>query len=358
MKAGEVQMSATELRHRVNEVVIPMTRAVEKAADRVREESDDPGVRRRALRWKIETVPTIHRAAFQPDPFAALLDLWLLTVQLQHYVEGSVEMGAQQEQLRVDVRTLREDDEEYLRLIARKPRVVEEARPKVEEVALRFPLGSDVADRVTAVSFLADAMTGETRSAFAVVGDVAETLSDFSNRLNIYTAELPRLLRWQVQLMAEEASLDPEVEKSVEELRQAARALEKVGILADPDILEGLLDRPLTALERERVAALADVDRQRAETLERLGQEREIVLAALGAERSATIADLRRERLETLDEVEALRRRLLAEGSERAERLVDRLAWRLAQVGAGGLLLGACLGLLVGRALERRRSQT
>ena len=83
MKEAGATMSPVEMRQRVDDLVPPLLASIEQTLDRVRLESQEPEVRRRALLLKIDTVPVVYRAAFQTDPLAAATDLWLLSYQME-----------------------------------------------------------------------------------------------------------------------------------------------------------------------------------------------------------------------------------------------------------------------------------
>ena len=78
-------ITATELRARVHSLGELVGGQIEAAADEIRGRSDDPAIRRAALLWKMEGVPTVYRAAFRPSPVAAAVDLWALTEQMLQY---------------------------------------------------------------------------------------------------------------------------------------------------------------------------------------------------------------------------------------------------------------------------------
>jgi hypothetical protein len=58
------------------------------AADEIAAGTSDISVKRAAIRWKIEGVPALRNALFQPNPFTAVLDTWVLTYQMANYFES------------------------------------------------------------------------------------------------------------------------------------------------------------------------------------------------------------------------------------------------------------------------------
>ncbi len=93
-------ISATELRARLYELPQRLGGIVEVAADRIRLESSDPAVRRRALLWEADGIPALYAAALRPDPLAGALDLAVFVYQMEYYLEdgaGKDAFGPQQE---------------------------------------------------------------------------------------------------------------------------------------------------------------------------------------------------------------------------------------------------------------------
>jgi hypothetical protein len=74
---------------------------------RIRAESSDYAVGRRALLWKADGIPTIYTAALRPDPLAGALDLWVLLYQMQDYFQDGAGKDAFGPQQPIAVETLR-----------------------------------------------------------------------------------------------------------------------------------------------------------------------------------------------------------------------------------------------------------
>ena len=68
---------------------------IERTADQIAAGTADPAVRRAAIRWKIDAVPALSAALFQPEPLTAVLDTWVLFNQMADFFET----GAGKEQL-------------------------------------------------------------------------------------------------------------------------------------------------------------------------------------------------------------------------------------------------------------------
>jgi hypothetical protein len=83
----DVAVTANQLRLRMRSLVGPMSGEIEQAADRIIAGTTDDAVKRAALRWKIEGVPALRKALFEPDPYSAVMDTWVLTNQMADYFQ-------------------------------------------------------------------------------------------------------------------------------------------------------------------------------------------------------------------------------------------------------------------------------
>jgi hypothetical protein len=361
MEDAGAKMSAIEMRQRVDAMVPPFLAFVEQTADRIRAETSDPEIRRRALRLKIDMVPLIYRAAFQADPLAAALDIWLLSYQMEDCLEagtGPCNFGPLQPLAREAARRLREAFDQLFQQTSLNREALDRGRELVRETASRHPLEEEGSIRLrhTITEELAEAMDVEGLGAFDVLGDVSITLTNLTNRLNFYIDDVARLGRWHAELLAEDMATWPMVERALTDLDRLTDSANSVATALEPEGLNALVDRPLDLIQAERQVVLAEVDRQRMLTLQYLSEEREatleFLLESVQAERTATLAQVRQERIETLLEIERLRRALIADGGTEGFRLVDHLIWRLAQLLGGLLLLAA---ILAGLVLRLRR---
>ena len=61
---------------------------ITKYADRIKAGTTDRAVQREALLFKIEAVPAMRKAVLRPNPFAGVLDAWVLSRQMADYYEN------------------------------------------------------------------------------------------------------------------------------------------------------------------------------------------------------------------------------------------------------------------------------
>jgi hypothetical protein len=360
------QRTALDLRQRADALVPVMMSSVELMADRVRAEATTPEIRRRALQFKIDLVPVVFEAGFRPDPVAAGMDLWLLSYQIAGCVEagaGICDFGPQQATARTAAEQQRAALDRLFEEVSLSRTALATERQLVLDAARRHPLRDQesLRQRTAITTELEQAFKVTPKDPFELIADVSTTLRSLSSRLNLYIEEATRLGRWQAELLAEDISGWPTVERTLGDVNRATASVERLSGTLDPDFMNGLVDRTIEAIGRERVAAIGDVDRQRELTLQYLTSQREALVndaitgltAALDAQRVAATADLRRERIEMLAAVDQLRGRLLADGFVEGRQLVDYFIWRLAALLAAAMVLAAVLAWLVKRLGSR-----
>ena len=83
-KTGKkLRTTPAQLRLKNQHSAVPLSGIIEAHADMILADTQDPDVRKAALLWKINGIPSIQQAAFQPDPFLAFLDMWVFSVQMR-----------------------------------------------------------------------------------------------------------------------------------------------------------------------------------------------------------------------------------------------------------------------------------
>src|SRR5262245_42259242 len=83
----DLAVTSNQLRLRMRSLVGPMSAQIEQAADQIIAGTADKTVKRAALLWKIEAVPALRKALFEPDPYSAVMDTWVLYYQMADYFE-------------------------------------------------------------------------------------------------------------------------------------------------------------------------------------------------------------------------------------------------------------------------------
>lgn len=319
---------------------------VEAAADEIIEGTEDPAIIRNAMLWKTNAIPACHRAIFQYDPLAALIDAWALTLQMKELFETGAAHDAFGDRQRIALEAtdrLIAEAEQYARKIEFVPDWQKGAGRNLREWTADHPIGSLSFNRVSPSAELASLVPGGKRGVGAVMGSLDQGIADLSDRSAIYARHLPRQIRWQGEMIVNELLAEPRVSQALEDLGGLDDSLTRVADTIDqlPSTLVSGVDPVLSGLREERDGLTAFVDEQRLDTLGFLRQERVVLLDALRAEREATLAMLQAERIDTLDRLETLVETTRHQSLERLGELIDRALLR-------GALYAGCLLLLVG----------
>jgi len=338
--SGEVELSAPEVRNRIDALVPLFSGIIEAAADRISDESHDPIIRRRALEWKVESSEALQLAAFQNDLAAAGLDVWLLTVQMDDsFSTGSAStwFGEQQPIAREASAKLRAITERYAEELARDKNAFESAKRVIYDTAARHPVDAHISRRASIAAILGS-FEGETAiGSMGTVRGMADSVATISDHLNSYMTTVPKVVRWQAEMVTGDMLAELDLASTLSEFRSAAAAVQKADALS-PDAIERALALSHDVIRSERIAMLREVDRQRLETLLAISGERAELVKAIALERQAAFEMLHQERLDTIASVEQMRRDLIVESARQLSSVVDHLVLRVAQlVAAAGL---------------------
>ena len=380
-RSGKVSVSAAELRARVNDLADRFMGRLEEAADRIAADSSDRAVDRHALAFKIDAVPAVYTAAYRADPLASVMDVWALAFQLRRYVDagpGGKIFGAQQPLAKDMARDLLANADALAQSIAIRPEDYQRARTKLEDWTNTHPIEHAISSRPSYAAGAAS-MRADERDAFVALGETTDTIENMSERLNTYAAQLPKLARWQAELLILNVGGDRDLESALGDLHEigvvARRANDMLGDV--PAMVNQAVApiRDLTATERQavldavntqRLLTLEYVTNAQRHTLEFVTSERLASIAALREERLATIAALQAERVTiadelevarvaTLKEVDAIRIRTVEASVVGMKDTLDYFLWHAAPMLAVLMLLATVLAvvgyrLTVGRA--------
>jgi hypothetical protein len=152
------------------------------------------------------------------------------------------------------------------------------------------------------------------------VGNMRRTLRGLTLRLGYLNETLSDQLRWNAQLLTDEALASPRGDSL---FGAGNKALRSAGDLAAtmPELIARERGAVMAGVDRERVLAMADVDHQRVETLHALTAERVAISATLTSERQAVMAGIGAERIAALRSADRIAQRTIG----RTEAMVTRL---------------------------------
>jgi hypothetical protein len=176
--------------------------------------------------------------------------------------------------------------------------------------------------------------------------------------MNIYAAHLPDQARWQAELAVEDILAGGEVQETLRKIDEFKASIDATAdnVAAMSGTIEDQVDDALGIVPAEIDAALADVNRQRLETIEAVRAERELIFAFVQQQRAETIDEIRRERVAVTQEMERVILLAIDESKGRAEEIIDDVMWRITLLGAIGFGVLIAFGLLALRVLRPVRS--
>ena len=243
-------LSDNQIRLRMRSLVDPMSGEIERAADQIIAGTSDPAVKRAAIELKIEAVPALREALFEPDPINAAIDTWVLLKQLAGYFETGPGRTALGGSASIALETVRRMEREFAAMTGAMTvsgdvsagRGLRRSVGRGPPDSIRHPRPRDVNQPGIGTK------PRRRRSAPAeVIADFAATADDLSRRLEVYSDQLFRQARWEAQLIAMDLAgtlgvngvlpLAERVTVSSEQIAAAlarlAQALERVGVVME-----------------------------------------------------------------------------------------------------------------------------
>jgi hypothetical protein len=350
----EIALTRNQIRLRVRAMVGPMCGEIEQAADRIAAGTTNHDLKRAALEWKIEAVPAMRGAIFQPDPITALMDTWVLCNQMADYFETGPGKTALSNSSPTAVATCRRLEETVAQVAATMTVSgdVSKLRALVRQWATDHPIKTSIAGRESFLSHVLDRDAMEELSAGEVVADITTVVEDLSRKLEVYTEQLVRQARWEAELFKSEILTDvpfdqalPLAERAVKTAEQATATLDRLAPAVERGVVVAESAPKVIASEREAVTKM--LQEELARTRQFVREERIATLAHLSQERIAAV--------KTLEQIVELERKGLTEDLYRISvKMVDHASWRAAQLCVlilVALFIGVALLLLLTRCL-------
>ena len=357
LSAADSETSALEFRAVATKLAIRVPGLVELTGDRMLARTFDPELRRRALLWKLDGTAAFQQALFRSDPLGAAVETWTLAIQVQDAVEskdlrdtfGNLQPIAQE-----GARSITAAIEAETRFIVRRPEGYTRLKEFVTEWAHGNPISLPFSTRPSIQPLLAQIASSQQLGLMEAFGSVTASVADLNTKLDIYAASLPKSIRWEAELAAIDASRTDTGRLALATLQSANGVLGRANTLLSNEGMKELSGAAVSSLRGERVAVLADIDRQRIDTFQRLGQERAAVLSGIDGQRIATLADLDAKIARGLEGAERMRAQTMTD----VEGMLTRTLVRIA-VALGALMtLGGLLVWLVLRSGALRRPPT
>lgn len=348
--SGDLAVNREQLRLRVRALVGPVTGRIESSADDIARASADRTVQLAALDWKIQAVPAIREALFLPDPSLALIDALVLLYQMKDYFErgpGKAGLGGSSAAAAAACQSLADD----LTQVAASATVsgdVTKTRDFIRQWAADHPITSTIAARepVLSVAFRKD--LADTLSVQGSVAEIAITFDDFTRRFEVYTSQLPKQARWELDRQRRELSAEllggpvvPLAERSVTSAERIAAAVDR--LVPALEAAARTAERSPEIVTAERRAALSVFATELTRTIEFVQRERLATLEFFTAERNATLDALQKtinaEQHALGDRMEQISVRVVNQAMDRLERLAFTILASVLVATFAGLVL-------------------
>ena len=328
----DINLTLNQIRLRMRALVGPLCGEIEQAADRIAAGTTNRTVQRAALEWKIEAVPAMRGALFQPDPLTALVDSWALCNQMADYFETGAGKTGLGDSSPIAVATCRRLEETLAQVAGTITASgdASETRVHVRQWAADHPIRHSIAGRESALSRVLERDAAGGFSAGEAVTDITTSVDDLSRRLEVYAEQLVRQARWEADLLKSELLTDVPLDQALPLAERAVRTMEHAA---------ATLDRLAPVVERAVVVAesapkLIRSEREAAITV--LQEELTRTIRFVQVERLAALAELDRERVAALKSMEETfeleRKGLIADFDRISVGVVDHASWRLAQL--------------------------
>ena len=375
----EFQMSAAELRFRLNILAGTLVRIVEDTADEILDETPDRDIRLNVMRWKIDAIPIGLRALFHSDPGIALLDFWGFTIQMTNYIEtnqGNAYFGRWNSVAVEACRTL----EDYVKRLASDVPAdgdVSRVEKDLREWAEIHPIAGF--KRESAIPDLTTIAGEALKGTFETIGSLPSTMEDLAFQMAIYAELLPKQSRWQAELMMDNLVNDQTSETGISAIVDVGSSMKRIASVAEEleDVIASERQKAIQSLRQERLETLAALDTIRIDIqrfvsnemeagilelrVERklvtdiLREERMAAMETLGDQLKMVLNDIDRQRTLSIQELEAMRQRLTDDSVEQGKRLIDHFFWRALQLSVLLLLLVGLVGSVLWKLLQMKR---
>ncbi len=307
---------------------------VAECADDISAHDADPNVMINALRWKIAAATESQRAATRMAPMMSLLDTWTLSAQMKQFLSpgnpGQALFGTHQTQAALVANGL---DAEVQSLAYRLLAPEEAARYQlfVDNYVHEHPLTSLDFVRVSVVE-LWSRQSAHADKMVDSLGTIPEALADVSDRLQLYSQNLPSLNLWKTQLALQKSGLSGLDVRLA--LRQLDDRLARMSAAAEtaPELVHG---------------AVADVRHSVIDVLNRVDASSAALIQSLATEREALTADVRTEREALLVAADEQRKAIAQDLAKIADQVVVTSGQQARYLAREVLLLVIVLAIVV-----------
>ena len=237
--------------------------------------------REQAYQWRMWAMPQARAAAFDQDPLAGLIELWILADQQhQFFTEGNGKdwFGEQRDCAARTTQALAQAADELM-VTVMSPSEVDRMREVGHSWVDRNPIEGQLFVRPTARADLASLVPQEKHGGLKAVGSMEETLRDLSDRVTILSVQTPAEVRWQAEYLVN-SLFEDEVHHRIDSM---------IGSMSD---MADFLDTVDVTLSAQTATLLGGIERERITVFEAIESERTAILAAIENERESILGKL------------------------------------------------------------------
>jgi hypothetical protein len=191
---ADVSVNGEQARLRIRSLVGPFSGGLESAADELIAATTNRAIRREALLWKIEAVPTLRETLFRANPFVALGDTWVLLWQMAQYFQngpGKQALGDSGVIAAAACLALENQLTEVAASFTHSGNV-NDVREFAKKWAEQHPIRHSIAGRESVVTYFTKSKLKETFSAPEAASDFVVSMDDLSRRMDIFSSQTPR----------------------------------------------------------------------------------------------------------------------------------------------------------------------
>jgi hypothetical protein len=335
-------VSHEQVRLRMRGLAEPMCGQIEQSADSIIAATTDHKLQLAALDWKIDAVPAMREALFQPNAFAAALDTMVLLNQMIDYFDtgpGKHALGPASPQAVATCRTM---EEEFNRVLV--SATTSGQLPKVRDYSRKWakdhPITGSISSRQSVLARAFEKDFDTSLSASELVAEMSTTMDDLNRKLGVYSSQLIRQARWETERFKLQMVSEFELDKVIPLARQGVELEAKA--TGTVDRMAATVDRLTPSVERS-LALVQEIPKL-------IASERQSAFKELHDERTGSVEDLRRERVVAINAINDIaireRQQALSGADQITMKGIDYSVQRIIRIGAVAMAVGAVLALL------------
>ena len=290
----EASKYATEVRQRLNHFFFYLVGRIEHTADSIVAVSGDHEIDEAAIQWKIYAIGAAQRSAFMRDPVVSSIDLRVLLNQMYAYFNSGIGQDRFGPHTSVALRCTRSLEKQIgmqvMSAVAESVDLFEKTK-LVQLYVKGHPLGDHYFTRESTVPFFETLLSSNDVKLKELAGNIQENINDMSDRINIYTELLPKMMRWEMELMLLKMWDHQEISGKYDRMMSIMDTLTYT-MVEGPVWTESLIQSMFIEVESERRIMLEALEDQRLAMQEFASSERAIILEAMRAEREQVMKEV------------------------------------------------------------------